>query len=303
MFAAETEAIVSTTAAGIVSVAAAVGVWMVRGSTAVPAAGWALVAGLALTAEMGWRAFGGLSDPAAASAARLVTSALAVCPTMALLGAKRPQHGVWQWIVASLALVLAMPALTATLVRPGTLPDVLLLGRGFLALLLLVGWLNFAATGRGVAAALVTVGEGLLMRGFLPFGTVTAGAPSRLEGAATVLVALGAMVAVVQTLAARFRATAERATAELAIAERIERPYRALRETFGAAWTLRIAERFNVLADERGWPCRLHFAGIDVGGDPADTAWHRDARRAFAALARRFVSAEWMARHGWGGPG
>jgi hypothetical protein len=86
------------------------------------------------------------------------------------------------------------------------------------------------------------------------------------------------------------------------IAARIDPPFLALRDTLGAAWALRIAERFDAVAAERGWPCRLRFAGLDAGGDPADGSWHRDALRAFNALLHRFVDDAWLARHGWKGP-
>jgi hypothetical protein len=88
-----------------------------------------------------------------------------------------------------------------------------------------------------------------------------------------------------------------RSVAVTKLATRIEAPFLALRETLGAAWAIRIAERFNDLAGERGWPCRLSFGGLDTGGDPADVAWQRDAIRAFHALARRFASTDWLARH------
>jgi len=74
-------------------------------------------------------------------------------------------------------------------------------------------------------------------------------------------------------------------------------PFLALRETLGAAWTLRIAERFNVVAEARGWPCRLRFDGLHAGGDPHDHAWHGDAIRTATALLRRFASPEWLRRH------
>jgi hypothetical protein len=86
------------------------------------------------------------------------------------------------------------------------------------------------------------------------------------------------------------------------ITARINPPFLAVRDTLGAAWALRIAERFDAVAAERGWPCRLHFAGLDAGGDPADESWHRDALRAFKALLLRFVDDAWLARHGWNGP-
>ena len=153
--------LVTCIAATVAAGCAALAVWRVRGSTAVPAAWWAVAACLALAVDAGIR-LGADGDPAAvvnpASLARmrLIVAALAVCPAMSLLGAKRPQHGVWQLIVASLAVVIAMPALSAWLVRPGSLPDVHLLGRGFLAVLAAVGWMNFLATQNGPAATAIT---------------------------------------------------------------------------------------------------------------------------------------------------
>ena len=283
----------------LAAVAAAAGGWLARGSTAVPAALWAVAAAVSLALETGLRAMGGLADPATAAAARLVTVALAVCPTMSLLGAKRPQHGVWQFIVASLGVVLAMPALSATLVRPGTLPDVHMLEHGFLALLLLVGWMNFIGTRRAVAATLITAGQAVLARGFLPLvPAAVADAPLPLgEAVATAAIAAGAVFAACQSAVAAGRSRSS--NAGHSITARVARAHDALRETLGAAWTLRIAERFNTVAEARGWPCRLHFRGLEAGGDPADTAWHRDAVRALRALLLRFVTDDWLARHQW----
>jgi len=280
----------------IVAMVAAVGGWLVRGSTAVPAALWAVAAAGSLAAELAVRAAGGLADPAASAAVRLVSLALAVCPAMALLGAKRPQHGVWQFIVATLAVVLALPAVAATLVRPGTFPDVHLLGRGFLLVLVAVGWLNFVATRHGAAATLVAAGQGILLRAFLP---VTVSAPEHVplaDMAGCLLVGLGAAVAAAQSALAAWHAPARRGDA---LASRIDPPYLALRETLGAAWTLRIAERFDAVAVARGWPCRLRFGGLETGPPGGDTAWHRDAERFLRSLLRRFVSPAWLRRHGW----
>jgi hypothetical protein len=263
--------------------------YRVRGSTAVPAALWALAAAAALAAEMACRAAGGLGDPATAAAVRLAVGALGVCPAMSLLGAKRPQHGVWQFIVAALAVVIALPAASSTFVRPGTMPDVNALWRCFLAMLVAVGWMNFAATRRGAAATLVAAGQFLLLRRFLPFATATSdasGAP--LDAAGACLVAAGAVIAAVQSAIERPRAS---------VAPGIDRPFLALRDTLGAAWALRIAERFNAVAAERGWPCRLGFAGVEPATAP-DGAWRPAADRAFRALARRFASADWLRRHG-----
>ena len=87
---------------------------------------------------------------------------------MSLLGAKRPQHGVWQFIVGALAAVLALPAASAVLIRPGSLPDLHILGRFFLPILVLVGWMNFVGTRRAVAATLIALGHVGLIWPLLP---------------------------------------------------------------------------------------------------------------------------------------
>lgn len=286
--------LVACAAAIVTAVAAVAGAVIVRGSTAVPAALWAAAAAAALACETGCRAAGWLVDPAASTAARLCVVALGLCPTMSLLGAKRPQHGVWQFIVAALALVLVMPAATAALVRPGTMPDIHLLERGLMLVVAVVGWLNFVGTRRAAAASLVAVGQLILMGPLLPFARAAVPGVA-VDAVAAVAIAWGALVA------ARPWGGPRRAPTSVAggLASRFAGPFFALRETLGAAWTLRIAERFNAIATNRGWPARLHFRGLETGGDPADTTWHRDAARAFEALLRRFVTPAWLQRHGW----
>ena len=287
-------------AAGLAAAVSAWGVFLVRGSTAVPAAFWSVAACLSLAVEMGARAAGGLADPATGAAARLAVVSLSLCPAMSLLGAKRPQHGVWQLIVATLAVVLAMPAATALLMRPGSLPDLHLLGRCFMPLLVLVGWMNFAGTRRAAAVSCIAAAQLLLLRGFLPGmamdGAMDGATAVGTDAAAAGLLLVGTLLAALQASTSRGD---QRPTSGHAVAAIIDPSFLALRETLGAAWILRIAERFDTVADSRGWPCRLRFGGLESGGDPGDTFWHRDALRAFRALARRFVSEAWLARHGW----
>ncbi|MFM8414676.1 MAG: hypothetical protein ACKOCX_08130 [Planctomycetota bacterium] len=278
-------------AAVVTAAAAAAGGFLARGSTAVPAAAWATAAALALAYEAGWRAAGGLADPAAQASARMLAAALAVCPAMSVLGAKRPQHGVWQLIVATLACVLTMPAVSAVLVRPGDMPDPHLLERCFLPLLVAVGWMNFVGTRHGLAATLVAAGQAGLMVPFLP--GVAPGPPNaRLDAIAAVLLAAGALLAAVQSAGWPAGSAARRG-----LAAAIDRPLLALRETLGAAWTLRIAERFNAVAEARGWPCRLRFTGLEVSAAEGG-AWERDALRCCRSILRRFVSVGWLERHG-----
>ena len=290
-------------AAILAALVAAVAAYRVRGSTAVPAAWWAAAACLALAADAVAHAAGAVPTPAAAARIRLAVAALSVCPAMSLLGAKRPQHGVWQLIVATLAMVVALPALSAWLVRPGSLPDVHLLGRGFLLGLTLVGWLNFVATTHGPAATAIAAGQLAILRPFLPgMATDASLAQPGLDAAGAVLVAAGALAALVGRPSRPPVQGRPAADSAARITAAIDPPFLALRDTLGAAWALRIAERFSAVAAERGWPCRLHFAGLDADGDPADDAWHRDALRACKALLRRFVDDAWLVRHGWKEP-
>jgi hypothetical protein len=220
---------------------------------------------------------------------------------MAVLGAKRPQHGVWQCIVGTLAVVLVLPVGPAQFAMPGSLPSVHVLAAWLMVALVAIGWMNFIGTRRALAATLVAAGQLVLMRPFLP-GMSTAdqmasvSASPAIDCGATVVAAAGAVLACAQgCLAGRQRRSA-RTIHPLAAA--INPPFLALRETLGAAWALRIAERFDQLAASRGWPCRLTFAGLVVTNSGADGPWRGEAWRAFAAVMRRFATADWLRRHG-----
>jgi hypothetical protein len=211
---------------------------------------------------------------------------------MSILGAKRPQHGVWQFIVATLACVLSMPAVTAVLVRPGSLPDLHLLERCFLPLLVVIGWLNFVATRRSVAAFLVACGQLGLMGTFLPI--VGRGQPlsASVDATCACVLAAGAILASLQ--AGCWPVSARTVCSPMPA---IDGPLVALRETLGAAWTLRVIERFNAVAAERGWPCRLRFSGVAIEPDAEAGGWKADAVRCSRSLLRRFASVAWIQRH------
>ncbi|MFM7135813.1 MAG: hypothetical protein ACKO1M_01910 [Planctomycetota bacterium] len=281
---------ITCVAALVAAAASADGGWLAQGTKAVPTAAWSVAASLALAADAAGRAAGWLTDPAAQAAARLGVAALAVCPAMSLLGAKRPQHGVWQLIVATLGFVLAMPALSATLVRPGSLPHIHMLERVFFLVLVGVGWMNFVATRRGLAASLVAAGQLGLIWQFLPGASPEHPPAAAVAALCSWSIAAGAVLAVVQSI------RGPRGTRSGDLAGVIDPAYLALRETLGAAWALRICERFNSIAAARGWPCRLRFAGTE--GDVTAGPWERDAIRCLRSILRRFVSPDWLARHG-----
>ena len=279
--------------------------WFARGSTAVPAAVWSAAAALVFGLSMLQQATVEL-DITQMAIHRLVVAALSVCPAMSLLGAKRPQHGVWQFIVGTLVAVLALPAVSAVLIRPGTLPDLHLLGRVLLPILVIVGWMNFVGTGRSIAATLIAVGHIGLIWPLLPGIGLEAALPQAvLDLAAISCMTFGGVLALIQTSFALSRGRVSQVKSDnlleknMMFASRVNNCFVPLRETLGAAWTLRLIERFDLLATRRDWPVRLTFKGIEFTQDLQSTDWQPDAARAVEALLRRFVSTGWLKRHGW----
>ena len=279
--------------------------WFVRGSTAVPATLWSAAASLFFALTTLQQATENL-DVATLGIHRVVVAALSVCPVMSLLGAKRPQHGVWQFIVGALAAVLALPAASAILIHPGSLPDLHILGRFFLPVLVIVGWVNFIGTRRAVAATLVAVGHFGLIWPLLPGIQVDGALPQPTRDLVAIsCMTAGVFLALSQAVFTRLRRRLVLADGVQLPLENAEFEYRvntcflALRETLGAAWTLRLAERFDQMARRRGWPVRLTFQGLQIQEESPEASWEPDAVRAMEALMKRFVSSAWLKRHGW----
>ena len=281
------------------------GAWFVRGSTAVPAALWSAAASTAFAMTILQQATVEL-DVATMGIYRVVFAALSVCPVMSLLGAKRPQYGVWQFIVGSLAAVLALPAVSAVLIHPGALPNLHILGRCFLPVLVIVGWMNFVGTRRAVAATLIAAGHLGLIWPLLPGVEFEAALPQTTRDLMSISsITAGGFIALVQAVQASFKRGrvsvdgVQMLPGNEVFVSRVNTCFFALRETLGAAWTLRLAERFDLLATRRGWPVRLTFQGMRIQEEPEDSRWQADTGRAMEALMKRFVSSSWLRRHGW----
>src|SRR5262245_57743439 len=85
-----------------------------RGTTLVAPMVWALVALLLLVVDA---AMSSGTDGMEAKFQAIAATAT-FCPLVSLLGAKRPQHRAWQWIVLSLWAVAALPAIESLIVHP-----------------------------------------------------------------------------------------------------------------------------------------------------------------------------------------
>lgn len=127
-----------------------------RGTTLVAPCVWALVACLALVVSesiiAGWN-----PSPAARAVLRYLAALTTFCPAMALLGAKRPQDRGWQFIVGSLWIVLALPALQPILLARSSLFDLHPAWSAFLGVLILISVCNYLPTRFALPAVLSTL--------------------------------------------------------------------------------------------------------------------------------------------------
>jgi hypothetical protein len=259
----------------------------VRETTLMPAWWWAVIATVVLSGVevlLSWSA--GLAREGG-SAVRFLAAGLTFCPMMAVLGARRPQHGAWQFIVISLWCILALPAVENLALQRGQALEIGGVRTAFVAGLIGMGALNWLPTRFWATAMLVGAGQMLLYLAYFPaFDSVAI--PRRMELAAGCFL-LGALTAVFVS----------RLPAAQTPLDRIWRDYR---DWFGAMWGLRVRERVNAAAASYGWPVRLQWSGFrSAGGEPLPSvnALPPAMRDSFQVmldnLLRRFVSSTWIA--------
>lgn len=260
---------------------------LVRGTTLVAAWTWAVAAlGAVAAVELAAR-LALLPEASAWLAVLRYTAALAtLAPAMSVLGAKRPQQRAWQFIVGSLLVVLVLPAAQAVVFRPGgtfTLPPAWAL---FLAALVLVGAANHLPTRFGAASALAAAGQACLLVNFQPWLPLPWA-----EAWPTIGLTLGAAAAVTAAgVVGRPRSSAT---------QPLDRLWLDFRDLVGAAWGLRVAERFNQTARRQGWPVVLAWQGLAaVGQEKAAISpeVQQAARRNLVSLVGLFAGPEWIAQ-------
>lgn len=228
---------------------------------------------------------------------RFAAIVLSLCPAVSLIGAKRPQHAAWNFVVLSLWCILALPAAENVLLHPGQNVQAGEARGWLLWVLILLGPINFVPTRFWLAALLVAAGQLLALSGYLPL--LTRPPVARWEIAGLALCGLG-IVSV--AIAARRKTVAAS-------------PYDVLwldfRDSFGLFWSLRVQERVNAAALQNDWNLELAWSGFawkpegpakesDQTPSPALRASgisaHEPALRSvLKGLLRRFVSHEWIA--------
>lgn len=212
-----------------------------------------------------------------------IASVSTFCPVMALLGAKRPQHTAWQWIVGSLWGLLALPALESIVFRPGQALHVATAWQWLMVMLLAIEAMNHLPTRYWPSALLTMLGQVLLLGAYLPFSPLT-------YSAWTLPAGLAALVAALALVAAGITRLSSSVTG-------LDRVWIDFRNSFGAAWGLRILQRLQETARTCQWDVQATWEGFytSAGTKPLPPETAEQVEQALANLLWRFVSPEWIA--------
>jgi hypothetical protein len=198
---------------------------------------------------------------------------LALCLTggagVAVLGARRPYVGAWNFVVVGLLAVMLLPLFESIVLRKG-LDDPLRIF--FMGATIAVGALNYVPTCAGPAALLLIIGcAGQMLLLFAP----EALAPSAECGTeiALLLAPWGAL------LGWRWRRPGHRSLDQL---------WLSFRDRYGLLWSQRVREQFNHAARHAGWPAFLGWRGLRRSG-AISVAEEKEMLRTLEAALKRFA--------------
>ena len=272
-------------AAALVALLVGLGVLVVKRAairqTTLIWAWWWTLAALVMWAGIELTAFFRLAETSLIGPLRLAAITLSFCPVVALLGAKRPQHLAWNFVVLSLWAIVALPAAENLLLHRGrevAMGD----ARGwFLWILILLGPINFVPTRFWLPALLLASGQIVALSPYLPALRREIVAESA---------AMGLMLAAGALGSAWF--VAQRATRG---ASSYDRVWLDFRDSFGLLWGLRVQERIGAVAKQEKWGLELTWGGFrssSSGESPRDipATVEPGLRASFKGLLRRFVS-------------
>jgi len=266
-----------------------------RGSTLVAACLWAILSAVAITLGEG---VAGLETTPTLwrSTLRFATACTSFCPMMAVLGAKRPQDGPWQWIVLSLWIVLVLPAAQMVLLPAGPRLELFAAWKIFIGGLLLLELLNWLPTKYWLACCLFVAGQLSLLWESLA-GT------SFWWSQMGIWLMLAAVVSVWMA-SSRLRVACHpketpandrpfiSADVEQGSLSQANGRWLDFRDQYGSFWGLRILQRVNQTAEIYQWPVRLQWWGFEAQAAEIDAtvtlAQRAEINRTLDTLLRRF---------------
>jgi hypothetical protein len=202
------------------------------------------------------------------------------CAGVAVLGARRPGVGAWNFVLLGLLAVFLLPVAEALFGGQGLwvdMPHAL-----FLAGILGLGLLNYLPTRLAPAAGLLALGCAveLLKLGSWPYGMDFAG---WLQPSGRLLLAVAPWIAWARLSGKRTSAC------------EVDRLWLDFRDRFGLVWGQRLREQFNRAVAHGGWPVQLRWQGLAVlpaSGPAPDPELAATLAGLLRALLKRFGPAE-----------
>ena len=276
--------------AAIGTVAVAATYRKLRGTTLVGSQVWLCGCLVAVAAVEVWQAVPAeRTNASTVELLRFLAATLTFCPLVALMGAKRPQNRAWHFIVLSLWVVLALPALHVGLLRSGQTLSTPSSLAWFMLGLIVIGLVNRVLTPAWMGGLLFACGQISLLAKHLPL----VGNVPGIDRYPCELIGLGliAAAAVLSWWLSHRRHPS---------AEPLDRLWLEFRDLYGVLWALRLAERVNSAAALTKSDLVLRWSGFQTSaGGRITESLSPDAvrilRQGLENLLRRFVSRAWIA--------
>jgi hypothetical protein len=212
-----------------------------------------------------------------AMSARYAAAVLALCPTIALLGAKRPQNRAWQWVVLAFWAILLVPAARVVLLYSESRVSLHTAQGVFLLIIVAMGAANWIATRYWIAATFAAAAQLLLVAPYTPLaGTLPELSPQ--------IALAGALLAL---LICRLLELRPRNV------DPMSRVWLDFRDQFGLFWAARVMARMNIAARSHDWPIAVSWRKVEYSS--ADASAREAFDRSLRMLLRRFISSDWLA--------
>ncbi len=188
------------------------------------------------------------------------------CTGVAVLGARRPGAGAWNFVILGLLAVLLLPVAEGF----GTL-RLNWVYLTFLGATLLVGLVNYLPTARALATLSLAIACGIEVAGI-----VRSDMPGWLQYLGHSLLGLSPWFALAVDWWKRPAAT------------EFDRTWRSFRDRYGVVWAQRTREQFNRAAANAGWPLTLTWQGLQSndGGAVPDSG---ELLQTLRSLLKRFA--------------
>jgi hypothetical protein len=241
-----------------------------RRTTLLQAVNWAIAAWAAWGLLLGL-AVRGTSEPELASA-RYLALCLTGCASVAVLGARRPGVGAWNFVLLGLLAVMLLPLVEQLLMGVQTLD---IFRKIFLAGTLAIGVLNYLPTRLGPAALLAGGGCTLELLALFTGETST----ERLE------IVVGRMCVALSPWVGWLMMRRRSLTRS-----EFDQLWSDFRDRFGVVWAQRLREQFNRSAANANWPVHLYWQGLHViaGATLPDKSTRSTIVATLRALLKRF---------------